>query len=95
MTEGAGQLRRLAALAETELRATRARPRRVVLAGVDSLTASERRVAELAAQGMTNREIARARARTKRPGHPYARTEVIRPGSDHMHADSHARDGTP
>ncbi len=44
--------------AETELRATGARPRRVVLTGVDSLTASERRIAELASQGLTNREIA-------------------------------------
>ena len=44
--------------AETELRATGARPRRVVLTGLDSLTASERRIAELAGQGLTNREIA-------------------------------------
>ena len=44
--------------AETELRATGARPRRVVLTGLDSLTASERRIAELASQGLTNREIA-------------------------------------
>jgi DNA-binding CsgD family transcriptional regulator len=44
--------------AETELRATGARPRRVVLTGLDSLTASERRVAELAGREMTNREIA-------------------------------------
>jgi DNA-binding CsgD family transcriptional regulator len=48
----------LADQAETELRATGARPRRVVLTGVDSLTASERRIAELASQGLTNREIA-------------------------------------
>src|SRR4029450_6974974 len=46
------------ARAETELRATGARPRRVVLTGLDSLTASERRIAELASQGLTNREIA-------------------------------------
>jgi DNA-binding CsgD family transcriptional regulator len=52
--------RPLAARAETELRATGARPRRVVLAGVESLTASERRVAELAGEGMTNREIAQS-----------------------------------
>jgi DNA-binding NarL/FixJ family response regulator len=50
--------RRLADQAETELRATGARPRRVVLTGLDSLTASERRIAELASQGLTNREIA-------------------------------------
>ena len=41
-----------------ELRATGARPRRVVLTGLDSLTASERRIAELASQNLTNREIA-------------------------------------
>ena len=48
----------LAQQAEIELRATGARPRRVVLTGPDSLTASERRVAELAGEGLTNREIA-------------------------------------
>jgi DNA-binding NarL/FixJ family response regulator len=50
--------RRLAERAETELRATGARPRRVVLTGLDSLTASERRIAELASRALTNREIA-------------------------------------
>ena len=50
----------LAAHAETELRATGARPRRTALRGVESLTPSERRVAKLAAQGPTNREIAQA-----------------------------------
>jgi DNA-binding CsgD family transcriptional regulator len=48
----------LATRAEAELRATGAKPRRVVLSGVDSLTASERRIATLAAEGLTNREIA-------------------------------------
>ena len=41
-----------------ELRATGARPRRTQLTGLDALTATERRVADLAAGGMTNREIA-------------------------------------
>jgi DNA-binding CsgD family transcriptional regulator len=50
--------RPLAKRAEIELRATGARPRRIVLTGLESLTASERRVAELAAQNLTNREIA-------------------------------------
>lgn len=50
----------LAARAETELRATGARPRRAVLAGADALTASERRIAELAAAGLTNRQIAQS-----------------------------------
>jgi DNA-binding CsgD family transcriptional regulator len=52
--------RPLAQRAETELRATGARPRRVVLTGLEALTASEQRVAELAAQNLTNREIAQA-----------------------------------
>jgi class 3 adenylate cyclase/DNA-binding CsgD family transcriptional regulator len=46
--------------AETELLATGARPRRIALTGVGSLTPSERRVAEMAADGATNREIAQA-----------------------------------
>ena len=41
-----------------DLRATGARPRRIMLSGPDSLTASERRGAELAAGGSSNREIA-------------------------------------
>jgi DNA-binding CsgD family transcriptional regulator len=48
----------LAERALDELRATGARPRRLVLSGADALTASERRVALLAARGRTNREIA-------------------------------------
>ena len=51
---------RVADQAETELRATGAKPRRAQLTGLEALTASERRVAELAAQGLTNREIAQA-----------------------------------
>jgi DNA-binding CsgD family transcriptional regulator len=41
-----------------ELVVAGARPRRVALSGLDALTASERRVADLAAQGMRNRDIA-------------------------------------
>ena len=44
--------------AEEELRATGARPRRLMLSGLDSLTASERRIARMTAEGRTNREIA-------------------------------------
>jgi DNA-binding CsgD family transcriptional regulator/tetratricopeptide (TPR) repeat protein len=50
----------LAKRAETELLATGARPRRIALRGVESLTVSERRVAGMAAEGKTNREIAQA-----------------------------------
>ncbi len=46
--------------ARTELAATGARPRKAVFSGVDSLTPSELRVARMAAEGMTNREIAQA-----------------------------------
>jgi class 3 adenylate cyclase/DNA-binding CsgD family transcriptional regulator len=46
--------------AQTELAATGARPRRLMLSGLDSLTPSERRVAEMAAENMTNKDIAQA-----------------------------------
>jgi DNA-binding CsgD family transcriptional regulator len=49
---------RLADRATQELLATGARPRRVLLSGTESLTASERRVAEMAATGMTTRTLA-------------------------------------
>jgi DNA-binding CsgD family transcriptional regulator/tetratricopeptide (TPR) repeat protein len=44
--------------AETELRATGARPRQPSRTGLDALTPSEQRVVELAVTGLTNREIA-------------------------------------
>jgi DNA-binding CsgD family transcriptional regulator len=50
--------RRLEARARAELAAIGVRPRTVERSGADSLTPSERRVAELAASGQTNREIA-------------------------------------
>jgi ATP/maltotriose-dependent transcriptional regulator MalT len=49
---------RLADRARQELAASGAKPRRVMLSGVESLTPSEVRVARLAAGGMSNREIA-------------------------------------
>ena len=52
--------RALAAEARAELLITGARPRRARISGIESLTASERRVAQLAAQGLTNRQIAQA-----------------------------------
>jgi DNA-binding CsgD family transcriptional regulator len=48
----------LAELARTELLAAGARPRRAFRTGIDALTPSERRVADLAAAGLTNAEIA-------------------------------------
>jgi ATP/maltotriose-dependent transcriptional regulator MalT len=50
--------RRLAGRAREELKATGARPRREWRTGVEALTPSELRVARLAADGRTNREIA-------------------------------------
>jgi ATP/maltotriose-dependent transcriptional regulator MalT len=46
--------------ARIELEATGARPRKAMLSGVESLTPSEHRVASMAAEGMTNREIAQS-----------------------------------
>jgi ATP/maltotriose-dependent transcriptional regulator MalT len=42
----------------TELTATGARPRNAMLTGAESLTTSERRIADLAARGLTNPQIA-------------------------------------
>lgn len=46
--------------AHKELQVAGAKPRRLQFSGVESLTAAERRVAELAAAGGTNREIAQS-----------------------------------
>jgi DNA-binding CsgD family transcriptional regulator len=55
-----GGATRLAEHAHEELIATGARPRRIVQSGAASLTPSERRTAAMAAEGMSNREIAQA-----------------------------------
>jgi hypothetical protein len=75
----------LAERAETELLATGARPRRIALSGVASLTPSERRVAELAAEGPTNREIAQALSS------PSERSRFTSPASAASLRSAHAR----
>jgi DNA-binding CsgD family transcriptional regulator len=52
--------RRIAARSRAELVAAGAKPRRDAITGRDALTASELRVARLAAEGLANREIAQA-----------------------------------
>ena len=53
-----GGMRLLARRARHELQSAGARPRRAALSGVEALTPAEHRVAALAADGHTNREIA-------------------------------------
>lgn len=50
----------LAERARSELVAMGRRPRRAAVTGIEALTGSERRVADLAVRGMTNREIAQS-----------------------------------
>jgi DNA-binding CsgD family transcriptional regulator len=50
----------LAERGNEELAATGAHPRKVMLSGLESLTASERRVAQMAAEEVSNKEIAQA-----------------------------------
>jgi ATP/maltotriose-dependent transcriptional regulator MalT len=69
--------------ARTELAATGARPRKAVLSGVEALTPSELRVARMAAEGMTNREIAQALTVTAKTvethlRHVYQKLDVAR-----------------
>ena len=52
--------RPLADRARAELHVLGARPRRYLASGAQSLTATQRRIAELVADGLTNREIAQA-----------------------------------
>jgi DNA-binding CsgD family transcriptional regulator len=71
----------LAERAMQELLAAGARPRRTAFGGVESLTPSELRVAELAGGGMTNREIAQAVFVTEKTvethlGHVYTKLDI-------------------
>ena len=73
--------RRIAARAREELIAAGAKPRRDAITGRDALTAAELRVARLAAEGLTNREIAQAlfvtiRTVTTHLGHVYQKLEI-------------------
>jgi DNA-binding CsgD family transcriptional regulator len=61
-----GGMRRLARRARHELRAAGARPRRTALSGIAALTPAEHRVAALAADGYSNREIAQRLYVTRR-----------------------------
>lgn len=76
-----GGARALADRARTELRAAGGRSRGPETSGVSALTASERRVAELAAGGHSNREIAQALFVTRKTvethlGHVYRKLGV-------------------
>ena len=71
----------LASRAREELVVAGARPRRTAQTGVDSLTASERRITQMAAEGLTNKEIAQALFVTVRTvemhlGNAYRKLEI-------------------
>jgi DNA-binding CsgD family transcriptional regulator len=81
--------------ARTELLAAGGRPRRLVLSGLDSLTPSERRVAQLAAAGLSNREIAQQLFITGRTveGHlTHAYQKLAISSREHLPAALAARD---
>ncbi|MGI8864678.1 MAG: LuxR C-terminal-related transcriptional regulator, partial [Solirubrobacteraceae bacterium] len=75
------QATRLAQLAQTELRLAGGRPRRAALTGPQSLTAGERRVADLVVDGMSNRQVAQSLFLTEKTvethlGHVYAKLGI-------------------
>jgi DNA-binding CsgD family transcriptional regulator len=74
----------LAQRSEHELRASGARPRRDRITGRDALTATEQRVAQLAIEGLTNRQIAEALFVTRK---------TVKSHLEHIYAklDIHAR----
>ena len=77
--------RRIANQARAELTAAGAKPRRDAITGRDALTAGELRVARLAADGLTNREVAQALFITTKTAkshlsHVYRKLEITRRG---------------
>lgn len=85
----------LAARAREELTAAGGRPRRARLSGPGALTPAERRVARLAADGLTNREIAEALFVTRKAvefhlGNVYRKLGVRRRGdlAEHLGPDA-------
>ena len=78
----------LAEHARIELQASGARPRRSELTGVAALTASERRIADLAAAGCSNREIAQQLFLTRKTVESHLR-------SVYMKLDIEGRAGLP
>jgi DNA-binding CsgD family transcriptional regulator len=77
--------RRIANQAREALIAAGAKPRRDAVTGRDALTVGELSVARLAAQGLTNREIAQALFITTKTakghlGHVYRKLEITRRG---------------
>ncbi len=73
----------LATRALEELTAAGARPRRLRLTGLDALTVSERRIAHMAAKGLSNREIAQTLLVTEKTveahlGNAYRKLHITR-----------------
>jgi DNA-binding CsgD family transcriptional regulator len=77
--------RRIAAVARAELVAAGAKPRRDAITGRDALTAGELRVAKLAADGLSNREIAQTlfistKTASTHLSHVYRKLDITRRG---------------
>ncbi len=75
------QATRLAQFAQTELRLAGGRPRRAALTKPESLTPGERRVVDLVAGGMSNRQVAQSLFLTEKTvethlGHAYAKLGI-------------------
>jgi DNA-binding CsgD family transcriptional regulator len=85
----------LADRAANELRAAGARPRRQRLTGRDALTASELRIAILAAKGLTNLEIAQASFLVKRTVETHLTSTYRKLGINTRDRLAEALDGPP